>query len=85
MLLYYGVLFFFFAAAADTVSTAPQVISDTTNNPIMILMSFLESLTNHCEDGRILCARQATVSRGVLKFLLLNPAAHFEEIVKEAR
>lgn len=48
-------------------------------------MSFIESLTNSTEDGRILCTRQAFVSKGVLKFLLLNPAVHFKEIVDKAR
>jgi chromosome transmission fidelity protein 1 len=48
-------------------------------------MAFIESLTNHCEDGRIVCSRQAFVSKGTLKFLLLNPAVHFKEIVDKAR
>lgn len=48
-------------------------------------MGFIEALTNHCEDGRIVCSRQAFVSKGVLKFLLLNPAVHFKEIVDKAR
>lgn len=48
-------------------------------------MAFIESLTNYCEDGRIICTTQTFVSKGVLKFLLLNPAVHFKEIVDKAR
>jgi len=48
-------------------------------------MAFIESLTNYCEDGRIICTTQSFVSKGVLKFLLLNPAVHFKEIVDKAR
>lgn len=69
------------AAAPAPSSTAPE----QSNNVILSVIAFIESLTNHCEDGRIICTRQSTVGRGSLKFLLLNPAAHFREIVKEAR
>jgi len=48
-------------------------------------MAFIESLTSRCEDGRIVCSRQTLVSKGVLKFLLLNPAIHFKEVVDKAR
>lgn len=57
----------------------------TSNNPILPIITFIESLTNYCEDGRIVCIRQTTVGRGTLKFLLLNPAAHFREIVQDTR
>ncbi|XP_065202076.1 ATP-dependent DNA helicase DDX11 [Planococcus citri] len=71
---------------APEVPAAPQTqVNAESNNPILIVLSFIESLTNHCEDGRIICSRQATVGKGSLKFLLLNPAAHFEDIVKEAK
>jgi hypothetical protein len=55
------------------------------SNPLLSVLGFMEALTNHCSDGRVVCSRQATVGRGSLKFLLLNPAAHFSNIVKEAR
>lgn len=62
-----------------------QTTDVISNNPLTPVMAFIESLTNHCEDGRIVCSRQALVSKGVLKFLLLNPAVHFKEIVDKAR
>lgn len=55
------------------------------NSPLTPVMAFIESLTNHSEDGRIVCSRQTFVSKGTLKFLLLNPAVHFKEIVDKAR
>ncbi|CAI6357961.1 unnamed protein product [Macrosiphum euphorbiae] len=63
----------------------PQVTDIISNNPLTPVMAFIESLTNYCEDGRIICTTQAFVSKGVLKFLLLNPAVHFKEIVDKAR
>jgi len=65
--------------------TEPQVTDIISNNPLTPVMAFIESLTNYCEDGRIICTTQAFVSKGVLKFLLLNPAVHFKEIVDKAR
>lgn len=58
---------------------------EISNNPIFSIIAFIESLTNHCKDGRISLVRQSTVGRGSFKFLLLNPAAHFKDIVREAR
>lgn len=55
------------------------------NNPFLSVMAFLETLTNSCDDGRILLKRGQTVGKGVLKFLLLNPAAHFQDVVSQAR
>lgn len=46
---------------------------------------FINSLTNHSEDGRFVCTTQSIIGKGVLKFLLLNPAVHFKEIVEKAR
>ncbi|XP_067011549.2 ATP-dependent DNA helicase DDX11 isoform X2 [Anabrus simplex] len=63
----------------------PVRAESTSNNALLPVLSFMECLTNHSEDGRVLCARQATVGKGHLKYLLLNPAAHFSAIVKEAR
>lgn len=66
-------------------SETVAITTESTSNPILPIITFLESLTNHCEDGRIICSRQSTVARGSLKFLLLNPAAHFQDIINEAR
>lgn len=66
-------------------STVPQTTDVISNSPLTPVMAFIESLTNSCEDGRIVCNRQSLVGKSVLKFLLLNPAIHFKEIVDKAR
>ncbi|KAI4487393.1 hypothetical protein M0804_005542 [Polistes exclamans] len=58
---------------------------DETNSPLTLILSFLECLENNCADGRIIAIPGPTVGKGILKFLLLNPAAHFHDVVTEAR
>lgn len=65
--------------------TVTPVVSEGGNNPFLSVMAFMETLTNCCEDGRMVLKRGLTVGKGVLKFLLLNPAAHFRDIVLQAR
>jgi chromosome transmission fidelity protein 1 len=50
------------------------------SNPLIIIMNFLESLKTNCSDGRIFIIPGPTIGEGCLKFLLLNPAAHFSDI-----
>jgi len=50
------------------------------NNSLMGILSFLECLKNSCTDGRICVLPGATLGQGIIKFLLLNPAAHFHDI-----
>ncbi|KAE8740581.1 hypothetical protein FOCC_FOCC013914 [Frankliniella occidentalis] len=70
----------------ETKISTPQVVSaEGGNNPILSVVAFMETLTNSSDDGRILLKRGQTVGKGVLKFLLLNPAAHFQDIVLQAR
>uniref|UniRef100_UPI00398E4C92 ATP-dependent DNA helicase DDX11 n=1 Tax=Pristiophorus japonicus TaxID=55135 RepID=UPI00398E4C92 len=54
-------------------------------SPMMHIEGFLFALTNTNKDGRVVVQRQGTVSQSSLKFLLLNPAVHFAEVVKECR
>lgn len=70
---------------ADTAPAASAPEPILSNNPLLSVLGFMEALTNHCSDGRVVCSRKATVGCGTLKFLLLNPASHFSSIVKEAR
>lgn len=60
----------------DTLSNNDEPIS----NPLMAILSFLESLKSNCLDGRIYVFPSATIGQGIIKFLLLNPAAHFHDI-----
>ncbi|CAO2625665.1 ATP-dependent DNA helicase DDX11 [Lemmus lemmus] len=61
-------------------ATAPQPAS-----PLMHIEAFLAALTTANQDGRVILSRQGTVGQSSLKFLLLNPAVHFAQVVKECR
>ncbi|PNF28755.1 ATP-dependent DNA helicase DDX11 [Cryptotermes secundus] len=87
-----GIRAFLKEISVDNISTPKQesipassVSEPILSNPLLPVLGFMEALTNHCSDGRVVCNRQTTVGRGSLKFLLLNPAAHFSSIIKEAR
>ncbi|XP_030045029.1 ATP-dependent DNA helicase DDX11-like, partial [Microcaecilia unicolor] len=54
-------------------------------SPLMQIEGFLSALTSANQDGRVILNRQGTVGQSTLKFLLLNPAVHFTEVVKECR
>ncbi|XP_015179971.1 PREDICTED: probable ATP-dependent RNA helicase DDX11 [Polistes dominula] len=58
---------------------------EETSSPLTLILSFLECLENNCADGRIIVIPGPTIGKGILKFLLLNPAAHFHDVVTEAR
>ncbi|KAK9958706.1 hypothetical protein ABG768_010811 [Culter alburnus] len=54
-------------------------------SPMMLVESFLSALTNTNKDGRVVIQRQACLAQSNLKFLLLNAAVHFAQIVEECR
>ncbi|XP_014394953.1 PREDICTED: probable ATP-dependent RNA helicase DDX11 isoform X2 [Myotis brandtii] len=54
-------------------------------SPLMHIEGFLEALTTANQDGRVMLSRQGTLSQSSLKFLLLNPAVPFAQVVKECR
>ncbi|KAI4463622.1 dna repair dead helicase rad3/xp-d subfamily member [Holotrichia oblita] len=54
-------------------------------NPLLSVMSFLESLTYSYDDGRIMIVNSSDKNHRRLQFLLLNPTENFKDIVKEAR
>ncbi|RZF35683.1 hypothetical protein LSTR_LSTR010004 [Laodelphax striatellus] len=55
------------------------------SNAMPAVVSFLECLTNPSEDGRLIVTRGTSSQPGCIKFLLLNPASHFVDVVREAR
>uniref|UniRef100_A0A1B0AJQ2 DNA 5'-3' helicase n=1 Tax=Glossina pallidipes TaxID=7398 RepID=A0A1B0AJQ2_GLOPL len=64
--------------------------SFTTSFPIRFFITFLEALIEKADDGRILINIEDESSKDFcrqsgFKYILLNPGAHFEDIVKEAR
>lgn len=54
-------------------------------SPLMRVESFLAALTTANQDGRVILSRQGSLSQSSLKFLLLNPAVPFAQVVKECR
>ncbi|XP_017086789.1 ATP-dependent DNA helicase DDX11 [Drosophila eugracilis] len=58
-----------------------KLVLDLSPSPMKPLLSFLETLTSDAQDGRILLDPQG----GILKYLLLDPAEQFSDIVSEAR
>lgn len=63
----------------------PPTKKETPSNPLLAVISFLESLTYTYDDGRVLVQNTENKSQSKLQFLLLNPAIHFAQIVKDAR
>lgn len=66
----------------ETISSAntPNNEEQITSNPMMVILHFLECLKSNCLDGRIYVLPSTTIGQGIIKFLLLNPAAHFHDI-----
>ncbi|KAG7522150.1 ATP-dependent DNA helicase DDX11 [Solea senegalensis] len=54
-------------------------------SPMMQVEAFFVALTNSNTDGRVVLHRQGTLSESSVKFLLLNPAVHFAQVLKECR
>lgn len=67
--------------AAEEITKAASIPS----NPLLSVISFLESLTYSYDDGRVLFLKNESKKCAKYQFLLLNPAVHFKEIVKDAR
>ncbi|XP_057411889.1 ATP-dependent DNA helicase DDX11 isoform X4 [Balaenoptera acutorostrata] len=68
------------APAEEGEDRAPRPTS-----PLMHIEGFLAALTTANQDGRVILSRQGSLSQSSLKFLLLNPAVHFAQVVKECR
>ncbi|XP_049738125.1 ATP-dependent DNA helicase DDX11 isoform X2 [Elephas maximus indicus] len=68
------------APAEEGEARAPRPAS-----PLMHVEGFLAALTTANQDGRVILSRQGSLSQSSLKFLLLNPAVHFTQVVKECR
>uniref|UniRef100_A0AC11BKX0 DEAD/H-box helicase 11 n=1 Tax=Ovis aries TaxID=9940 RepID=A0AC11BKX0_SHEEP len=71
--------------APATPAEAEEDRSPRPASPLMHVEGFLEALTTANQDGRVILSRQGSLSQSSLKFLLLNPAVHFAQVVKECR
>ncbi|XP_059191863.1 ATP-dependent DNA helicase DDX11 [Centropristis striata] len=54
-------------------------------SPMMQVEGFFMALTNSNTDGRVVVYKQGTLSESSVKFLLLNPAVHFAQVLKQCR
>ncbi|XP_037538797.1 ATP-dependent DNA helicase DDX11 [Nematolebias whitei] len=54
-------------------------------SPMMQVEGFFMSLTNSNTDGRVVVHKQGVLSESSINFLLLNPAVHFAQVLKECR
>lgn len=54
-------------------------------SPFYAIESFLDALTNTCDDGRVVIHAACGTKSAYFKFMQLNPAVHFKQIVDEAR
>ncbi|XP_029289407.1 ATP-dependent DNA helicase DDX11 isoform X1 [Cottoperca gobio] len=70
------------SSADQQESEAEKVLSAS---PMMQVEGFFMALTNSNTDGRVAVHRQGTVSESSVKFLLLNPAVHFAQVLKQCR
>ncbi|KAK4936796.1 hypothetical protein LTR28_010039 [Elasticomyces elasticus] len=61
--------------------------SDTTRGtPVLThIQGFIHALTNPSAEGRFFCTRDDAALEVELKYTLLDPSQHFEEVVAEAR
>uniref|UniRef100_A0AAY4BU36 ATP-dependent DNA helicase DDX11 n=1 Tax=Denticeps clupeoides TaxID=299321 RepID=A0AAY4BU36_9TELE len=57
----------------------------TRSSPMMLVESFLSALTSANKDGRVVIQRHECVARCSVRFLLLNAALHFAELLKDCR
>ena len=54
-------------------------------SPLMSIVDFMRNLCNPCKDGRILAVKKTLPSKSFFKYLLLNPASLFSDLVTEPR
>jgi len=60
-------------------------ISCSTTSQFYCIEGFLDALTNVDKDGRILLTKCKPTHESKLKFLLLNPAVHFIDVLSECK
>uniref|UniRef100_A0A3Q3G0N1 DEAD/H (Asp-Glu-Ala-Asp/His) box helicase 11 n=1 Tax=Labrus bergylta TaxID=56723 RepID=A0A3Q3G0N1_9LABR len=71
-----------YVAVQSGLTEAEKVLSAS---PMMQVEGFFMALTNSNADGRVVVQRQGALSDSSVKFLLLNPAVHFAQVLSECR
>jgi hypothetical protein len=66
--------------------TPPQTMEENSGrSPLMTIVDFMRNLRNPSVDGRVLVVKKTCSSKSFFKYLLLNPAALFQDFVTEPR
>ncbi|XP_060530615.1 ATP-dependent DNA helicase DDX11 [Cylas formicarius] len=60
-------------------------VPNLVGTPLIHVISFLESLTYSCHDGRILLSIRRNKQENRMQFLLLNPASLISDFIRDAR
>ncbi|KFZ13095.1 hypothetical protein V501_03880 [Pseudogymnoascus sp. VKM F-4519 (FW-2642)] len=85
-----GYIVFAEGAVADNGNSAgkarkPDAASEAATPTLQHIQSLLVALTNPSKEGRLFYVKDPETSDVVLKYMLLDPTHHFQEIVSEAR
>ncbi|XP_012892446.1 PREDICTED: putative ATP-dependent RNA helicase DDX11-like protein 8, partial [Dipodomys ordii] len=74
-------------ASATQAPTAPAEEAEAPRlaSPLVHIEGFLAALTTANQDGRVILSQQGSLGQSSLRFLLLNPAVHFAQVVRECR
>ncbi|KAJ6631766.1 ATP-dependent DNA helicase DDX11 [Pseudolycoriella hygida] len=65
---------------------SPKGNDAVVSSSIRLLLKFLECLVENIDDGRVLLSYNVSVrSKSSMKYVLLNPSGHFNDILKECR
>ena len=57
----------------------------TVNSPLLMITEFLEALVNTKSEARILVSTQGTLAKSTIKYILMNPASQFTDLVRDCR
>lgn len=64
----------------------PKIDAPILSSSLRLLLKFLECLVENIDDGRVLLSYNNNAkSKSAMKYVLLNPSGHFDEILKECR
>ena len=55
------------------------------SSPLIYIIEVLKLVVNSNKDARMVVSLEDQINKGTIKYLLLNPANYFTNIVKEAR
>ncbi|XP_045596543.2 ATP-dependent DNA helicase DDX11 [Procambarus clarkii] len=73
------------ALEVNKVEAATEEEEIVMGSPLMQITEFLRALLHSTEDGRVIVTVGPSPQKSSIKYLVLNPASHFHDIVKQCR